>query len=54
MVLPSVVEIELEVDRPQHVRRVGLDRRDRGHPGPIPRRSGLDLQAFFVPGAPQS
>ncbi len=43
--------VELEVDRPHHVRGIGLNRRDRRHPGPLARRDHLHLQSLFAPQA---
>ena len=41
--------VELEVDRPHHVRRVGIHRRDRGHPSPLARTVHPHLQALLAP-----
>src|ERR1700682_474661 len=41
--------VELEVDRPHHVRRVGGDRWDRGHPGPFAWAVHPHLQALLTP-----
>ena len=43
--------VELEIDRPHHVRGIGVDRRDRGHPGPFPRTMHPHLQALLAPQA---
>src|SRR5690606_18699888 len=43
--------VELEVDGPHHLRRISLDRRCRGDPGPLTWTADADLQALFAPQA---
>jgi hypothetical protein len=41
--------VELEVQRPHNFRRVGLDRRHRGHAGAFAQVMRPHLQVFFAP-----
>lgn len=43
--------VELEVDGPHHLRRISLDRRYRGDPGPLAWTADADLQTLFAPQA---
>jgi hypothetical protein len=39
----------MEIGRPHHVRGIGIDGRDGGHPGPFARTVDAHLEAFFAP-----
>ena len=41
--------VELEIDRPHHIRGVGRNRRDRGHPSPLAWTVHPHLQPFLAP-----